>query len=57
MFSTLSGTQIVIWSTFEMSFANAYKLNWSKILSFGKELNIEKSQENQTSKNILKKGC
>ena len=39
MFSTLPETQITIWPTFKMSSANALKLDWSKILLFGKELN------------------
>ena len=40
MFSTQSVTQIVIWITFKMSSANAFKLEWSQILLFGKELTL-----------------
>ena len=39
MFSTQSVTQIITWTTLKMSSANAFKLDWSQILSFGKELN------------------
>ena len=39
MFSTSSETQIIIWTAFKMSSANALKLDWSKILLFGKKLN------------------
>ena len=38
MFSTQSVTQFIIWTTFKMSSANAFKLDWSQILSFSKEL-------------------
>ena len=30
MFSTLSETQVIIWTTFEIASANALKLDWSK---------------------------
>ena len=38
MFSTQSVTSIIIWTTFKMSPANAFKLDWSQILLFGKKL-------------------
>ena len=38
MFSTLSKTEIVIYVTFILSFANAFSFIKSKKLSFGKEL-------------------
>ena len=37
MFSILSTTNFAIWITFNLSSANAFKLDWSKNLSFGKE--------------------
>ena len=39
MFSTLSKTEIMILKTFNSSSANAFNLDQSGILSFGKELN------------------
>ena len=39
MFSTLSRTKIMIVATFNLSSANAFNLDQSRILSFGKELN------------------
>ena len=36
--STQSFTKIIIWTTFKMSSANAFGLDWSQILSFSKEL-------------------
>ena len=38
MFSILSRTDFTIWITFNLSSANAFNLDWSEILSFGKEL-------------------
>ena len=38
MFSSQSVTQIIIWITFEMLSANAFKLDWYQIFLFGKEL-------------------
>ena len=38
MFSTQSVTQIIISITFKMLSANAFKVDWSQTLSFGKEL-------------------
>ena len=40
MSSNLSKTEIIIWATFISSSANAFNLNQSKILLFGKELNV-----------------
>ena len=40
MFSILSKTKIIILSTFILSSANAFSLDQSKILLFGKELKI-----------------
>ena len=40
MFSTLSKREIVILATFNLSSTNAFNLDWSKILSFGKGLNV-----------------
>ena len=39
MFSTLSMTEIVIFVTFNLSYANAVNLVWCKILSCGNGLN------------------
>ena len=38
MFSTLSKIEIIIFVTFNLSSANAFNLDQSKILLFGKEL-------------------
>ena len=38
MFSPQSVTRIIIRTTFKMLSANAFKLDWSQILSFGIEL-------------------
>ena len=39
MFPTLSKREIIILQAFNLSSANAFNLDWSKVLSFGKELN------------------
>ena len=39
MFSTLSNIITIIWATFDLFSANAFNLDQSKILSFGKKLN------------------
>ena len=38
MFSILYRTHSAIWNTFNLLSANAFNLDWSKILAFGKEL-------------------
>ena len=38
LFSTLSKTEIIIFVTFNLSFANAFNLVWSKFLSCGNGL-------------------
>ena len=38
MFSILSRTNFAIWITFNLSSVNAFNLDWSKILSFGKKI-------------------
>ena len=43
MFSTLSKTEIIILSTLILLSANAYNLDQSKSLLFGKELNIQRT--------------
>ena len=40
MFSTIVKTNFNIWVTFILASANGFNLDQSKILSFGKELNI-----------------
>ena len=52
MFSTQSVTLIIIWTTFKMSSTNAFKLDWSWILLFGKELNCSQVK----TRAYLKKG-
>ena len=44
MFSTLSKTKILILGTLILSSANAFNLDQSKILSFGKELILSKAR-------------
>ena len=40
MFSILSRTNFANWITFNLSSANAFSLDWSKIFLFGKELTV-----------------
>ena len=40
MFSTQSVAQIIVFTTLNMSSAKAFKLDWSKFLSFGEELRV-----------------